>query len=84
MVCGQASAVCCLFQYKSKVSRNETSRGQVENKGRWSAMYQVADLQNSPKGYCGHQKLTQAPGETEQVLGRELLRVTKETETTLG
>ena len=60
--CGQASAVCCLFQYKSKVSRNGTSRSQVENKGRWSATYQVADLQNSPKGVVGTKNLHRLQG----------------------
>lgn len=32
--CEQASAVCCLFQYKTNMSRNKTSSSQVENKSR--------------------------------------------------
>lgn len=61
--CGQALAACCIFQYKSKMSRNETSRSQVENKSRWSAMYKVADLQNSPKGVVGTKTYTGFKGD---------------------
>jgi len=82
--CGQAYPVFCLFQYKSKVSRNETSRSQVENKGRWSAMYHVPDLQNSPKGVVRTKNLHRLQSRLSRYMDGDLLRVTKETETMLG
>lgn len=77
--CGQAAAVCCLFQYKTNMSRNETSSGQVENKSRWSVMYQVADLQNSPKAVEGTKKLHRLQRRLSRYLDREVLRVMRET-----
>lgn len=54
------------------------------NKGRWSAAYQVADLQTLPKGVVSTKNLHRLQGRLSRYLDGEVLRVTKETETTLG